>query len=139
MMISSDCTSEYIFTRDISYSFVFCRLFSNEGIDGFNALKNELAQWVKHQGSAIVVNPEKDSTMVNELLEFKQKIDEIMKKCFENNRVLGDAVHDAFKYFINIRKNRPAELIAKHVDQMMRSGNKGSVANSWNFQEIRFF
>ena len=81
---------------------------------------------MKHQGSAIVVNPEKDSTMVNELLEFKQKIDEIMKKCFENNRILGDAVHDAFKYFINIRKNRPAELIAKHVDQMMRSGNKGN-------------
>lgn len=100
------------------------KLFSNEGIDGFNALKNELTQWVKHQGSAIVVNPEKDSTMVNELLEFKHKIDEITKKCFENNRVLGDAVHDAFKYFINIRKNRPAELIAKHVDQMMRAGNK---------------
>ena len=139
MMISSDCTSEYIFTGDISYSFVFFRLFSNEGIDGFNALKNELAQWVKHQGSAIVVNPEKDSTMVNELLEFKQKIDEIMKKCFENNRVLGDAVHDAFKYFINIRKNRPAELIAKHVDQMMRSGNKGTVGNFENFQEIKFF
>lgn len=100
------------------------KLFTNEGTSGYNALKNELAQWVKHQGSAIVVNPEKDSTMVSELLEFKLKIDRVMKKCFENNRVLGDAVHDAFKYFINIRKNRPAELIAKHVDKMMRSGNK---------------
>ena len=138
-MISSDCTSECIlYLQDILH-WVFFRLFSNEGIDGFNALKNELAQWVKHQGSAIVVNPEKDSTMVNELLEFKQKIDEIMKKCFENNRVLGDAVHDAFKYFINIRKNRPAELIAKHVDQMMRSGNKGTVENLVNFHKIKYF
>jgi len=138
-MISSDCTSECIlYLQDILH-WVFLRLFSNEGIDGFNALKNELAQWVKHQGSAIVVNPEKDSTMVNELLEFKQKIDEIMKKCFENNRVLGDAVHDAFKYFINIRKNRPAELIAKHVDQMMRSGNKGTVENLVNFHKIKYF
>jgi len=134
-MISSDCTSECIlYLQDILH-WVFFRLFSNEGIDGFNALKNELAQWVKHQGSAIVVNPEKDSTMVNELLDFKQKIDEIMKKCFENNRVLGDAVHDAFKYFINIRKNRPAELIAKHVDQMMRSGNKGTVETPVNFHK----
>ena len=133
MMISNDCTSEYICGISDTVSaifFMFCRLFSNEGIDGFNALKNELAQWVKHQGSAIVVNPEKDSTMVAELLEFKQKIDEIMKKCFENNRILGDAVHDAFKYFINIRKNRPAELIAKHVDQMMRSGNKGILVDT---------
>ena len=71
---------------------------------------------MKHQGSAIVVNPEKDSTMVNELLEFKQKIDEIMKKCFENNRVLGDAVHDAFKYFINIRKNI---LAARHPKKVL--------------------
>ena len=135
-MISSDCTSEFILCLQDTLHWVFFRLFSNEGIDGFNALKNELAQWVKHQGSAIVVNPEKDSTMVNELLEFKQKIDEIMKKCFENNRVLGDAVHDAFKYFINIRKNRPAELIAKHVDQMMRSGNKGTVEKLANFHKI---
>ena len=130
MMISNDCTSEYICGICDIFDLMLCRLFSNEGIDGFNALKNELAQWVKHQGSAIVVNPEKDSTMVAELLEFKQKIDEIMKKCFENNRILGDAVHDAFKYFINIRKNSPAELIAKHVDQMMRSGNKGILVDT---------
>ena len=129
-MISNGCTSEYICGICDIFDLMLCRLFSNEGIDGFNALKNELAQWVKHQGSAIVVNPEKDSTMVAELLEFKQKIDEIMKKCFENNRILGDAVHDAFKYFINIRKNRPAELIAKHVDQMMRSGNKGILVDT---------
>ena len=103
--------------------FIF-RLFGNE-VNGYQALKEELSVWIKHHGSAIVLTPEKDSTMVTELLEFKEKIDQIMKKCFDNNRVLTDAVQDAFKHFINIRKNRPAELIAKYVDQMMRSGNKG--------------
>ena len=94
-------------------------------MNGYQALKDELSVWIKHHGSAIVLTPEKDSTMVTELLEFKEKIDNIMKNCFENNRILTDAVQDAFKHFINIRKNRPAELIAKYVDQMMRSGNKG--------------
>jgi len=102
------------------------RLYKLFGIDpeGYTTLKNELGQWIKHQGSAIVVNSEKDSTMVLELLEFKLKIDKVMKWCFESNREITDSVHDAFKHFINIRKNRPAELIAKYVDYLMKSGNK---------------
>jgi len=83
--------------------------------------------YVRTQGSAIVVNPEKDSTMVTELLEFKTRLDVVLFDCFENNRALIDTVQDAFKYFINVRKNRPAELIAKYVDHLMKSGNKGNI------------
>ena len=64
--------------------------------------------------------------MVAELLEFKLKLDAVLFDCFENNRSLTDTVQDAFKYFINVRKNRPAELIAKYVDHLMKSGNKGN-------------
>lgn len=35
------------------------------------------------------------------------------------------ASRDAFESFINLRQNKPAELIAKHVDSLLRSGNKG--------------
>ena len=64
--------------------------------------------------------------MVSELLIFKSFVDAILFTCFENNRALIDTVQDAFKYFINVRKNRPAELIAKYVDHIMKSGNKGN-------------
>ena len=33
----------------------------------------------------IVVNPEKDKTMVQELLDFKDKLDLIMTECFKSN------------------------------------------------------
>ena len=73
--------------------------------------------------------------MVLELLEFKLKIDKVMKWCFESNREITDSVHDAFKHFINIRKNRPAELIAKYVDYLMKSGNKGKPNQSDHISE----
>ena len=103
---------------------IIYRLFGRE-VEGYNVLRESLNNHVRTQGSAIVINPEKDSTMVAELLQFKGKLDSVLSKCFENNRNLIDTVHDAFKIFINLRKNRPAELIAKYVDHLMKSGNKG--------------
>ena len=102
------------------------RLFGRE-VDGYLVLRDALNSYVRTQGSAIVINPEKDSTMVAELLQFKGKLDSVLATCFENNRSLIDTVHDAFKTFINLRKNRPAELIAKYVDHLMKSGNKGMI------------
>ena len=32
-----------------------------------------------------MINPEKDKTMVQELLEFKEKLDRILEECFKNN------------------------------------------------------
>ncbi|XP_065840712.1 cullin-4A-like isoform X2 [Oscarella lobularis] len=82
------------------------------------------ASLIKRWGSAIVVNPEKDKTMVQELLDFKNKLDEILRVSFQQNEKFSNALRDSFEVFINKRLNKPAELIAKYVDGKMRSGNK---------------
>lgn len=33
-------------------------------------------------------------------------------------------LQEAFEYFINVRQNRPAELIAKYIDSKLKPGNK---------------
>merc|ERR1712038_518815 len=45
-------------------------------------LKGKMCDYVKKRGRVIVVNPEKDKTMVRELLDFKEKLDAIMEHCF---------------------------------------------------------
>eukprot|EP00118_Oscarella_pearsei_P010944 m.69926 g.69926 ORF g.69926 m.69926 type:complete len:105 (+) comp35648_c0_seq7:1268-1582(+) len=62
--------------------------------------------------------------MVQELLDFKHKLDEILRIAFQQNEKFVNSLRDSFEVFINKRLNKPAELIAKYVDGKMRSGNK---------------
>ena len=62
--------------------------------------------------------------MVQELLDFKDKLDLIMTDCFNSNSQFIVAMKESFETFINVRQNKPAELIAKFVDTKLRAGNK---------------
>lgn len=62
-------------------------------------------------GRTIVVDPEKDKTMVQELLDFKDKMDNIVNTCFQKNEKFSNSLKEAFEQFINLRANKPAELI----------------------------
>merc|ERR1712001_469148 len=91
---------------------------------GHAELKGKMCDYVKNRGRVIVVNPEKDKTMVQELLDFKEKLDAIMEHCFGGNEQFIVSMKEAFESFINVRQNKPAELIAKFVDSKLRAGNK---------------
>uniref|UniRef100_A0A674MKF4 Cullin-4B n=1 Tax=Takifugu rubripes TaxID=31033 RepID=A0A674MKF4_TAKRU len=91
---------------------------------GVQVLLQHWIEYIKAFGSTIVINPEKDKTMVQELLDFKDKVDCIIDICFMKNEKFVNAMKEAFETFINKRPNKPAELIAKHVDSKLRAGNK---------------
>lgn len=78
-------------------------------------------------GSALVNDEPRDSTMVQSLLDYKQKIDAILADSFDHNPQFANSMREAFESFINSRQNKPAELIAKFVDSKLRSGNKVSL------------
>ena len=52
--------------------------------------------------------------MVQELLDFKDKMDFIVSNCFQKNEKFSNSLKEAFEYFINQRANKPAELIGKY-------------------------
>lgn len=62
-------------------------------------------------GTAIVSDSERDKTMVQELLELKIKVDQIITEAFENNEKLHSVVRESFESVVNKRQNKPAELI----------------------------
>lgn len=79
----------------------------------------------------IVKDPSKDDQMVDRLLEFKSFTDTVLNEAFvdpstnQTNQDFAYALIDAFAKGFKIRRNKPAELIAKHVDRLMRHGQRG--------------
>lgn len=74
-----------------------------------NAFGNLFSQQKK--GRTIVIDPEKDKSMVQDLLDFKDKLDNIVRTCFEHNDKYVNSLREAFEFFVNQRSNKPAELI----------------------------
>jgi len=96
--------------------------------DGLKLLRQEFAAYIKKTGRLIVINPcndvDKDKEMVQELLDFKDKVDNVISECFMKNEKFVNSMKESFESFINLRQNKPAELIAKYVDSKLRAGNK---------------
>lgn len=99
--------------------------------DGVPLIRKGFGEYIKKSGMAIVNDTERDKTMVQELLEFKEKVDQIISHSFQNQEKFYDVVRDSFETVINQRKNKPAELVAKYVDTQLRSGNK-----EWTDEEL---
>lgn len=49
--------------------------------------------------------------MVQDLLDFKDKLDNIVRNCFDHNDKYLNSLREAFEFFVNQRSNKPAELI----------------------------
>ncbi|XP_018322699.1 cullin-4B isoform X2 [Agrilus planipennis] len=92
--------------------------------NGHTELCTAFNLYIKKRGRTIVIDPEKDKTMVQELLDFKDAMDNIVATCFNKNEKFSNSLKEAFENFINQRTNKPAELIAKFVDSKLRAGNK---------------
>lgn len=92
--------------------------------DGHQELCVQFNSYIKEKGRVIVTNPEKDRTMVQDLLNFKDALDQIINDCFGKSEKFTTSMKEAFEYFINQRANKPAELIAKFVDSKLKAGNK---------------
>lgn len=92
--------------------------------NGLGELCSALNAYIKKRGRTIVIDPEKDKTMVQELLDFKDAMDNVVNTCFHRNERFGNSLKEAFENFVNQRTNKPAELIAKFVDSKLRAGNK---------------
>lgn len=92
--------------------------------NGTTELCGNFNGFIKKKGRTIVIDPEKDKSMVQDLLDFKDKMDIIVRTCFDHNEKFLNSLREAFEFFINQRANKPAELIAKYVDMKLRAGNK---------------
>ncbi|KAJ6980608.1 LOW QUALITY PROTEIN: hypothetical protein NC653_028419 [Populus alba x Populus x berolinensis] len=95
-------------------------------VNALESLRQALSMYIRRTGQGIVMDEEKDKDMVSSLLEFKASLDSIWEESFSKNEGFCITIKDAFEHLINLRQNRPAELIAKFLDEKLRAGNKGT-------------
>ncbi|KAJ9563547.1 hypothetical protein OSB04_008707 [Centaurea solstitialis] len=117
-------------------------------VNALESLRQALSSYIRQTGKSIVTDEEKDKDMVFSLLEFKASLDAIWEDSFSKNEafVIQSKKHSSIlsisaRYsnfhmishsFCHIMEakcdhlNRPAELIAKFLDEKLRAGNKGT-------------
>lgn len=105
----------------------------------FTVFKNAFSQHIKTQSTQIVADPAKDATMVASILDFKHQLDEAIRVLYDfdprteteigkvvkeekRKLALENEVREGLKYGVETRQEKPAELIAKHLDTVMRKG-----------------
>ena len=92
---------------------------------GLDKLRVAFGSAVRARGVAVVKDEENDRDMVTKLLELKRRADEVAEESFGGDEAFNAVVKESFESFVNQRQNRPAELIAKHIDVKLRGAGKG--------------
>lgn len=97
-------------------------------------LKGPWEQYIREEGSRIVNDTEKGDDMVIRLLEFRRSMDTMIRDAFGGDEVFTYSLREAFTVFINDKKisaswgtgtSKVGEMIAKHIDMLLRNGIKG--------------
>ena len=83
---------------------------------------------VQRIGAATVLDEAKDGEMITSLLKLKLRMDTALESAFSANASFANALKEGFEGFINQRANRPAELLAKYMDAVLRGGSKSAAA-----------
>lgn len=95
-------------------------------VGALESIRNALCKYVRKAGVEMVSNEDRDKDLVSDLLAFKELLDSVLDSSFFASEELSHAIKDSFETFINVRQNKPAELIAKFVDLQLRGGGKGT-------------
>lgn len=89
-------------------------------------MKTAWSDYIKKKGCELIQDESKDQTMIEELLEFKEKLGDILKNALESNKEFEYSLKDSFESFINTREIAPSELLAKYIHNQLRQGSKSS-------------
>lgn len=96
-------------------------------------LKEPFEDYIHHAGSIIVNDTGKGDEMVIRLLEFRRRLDTLIRDAFAGDEAFTHGLREAFSQFINDKKiatswgtgtSKVGEMIAKHIDMLLRGGLK---------------
>ncbi len=93
-------------------------------VEETDRLRLAWASYIKRAGLAIMAERDNDKSMIESLLGFKNAMDGLLLKSFEQEDLFSKVMRDSFASFMNSRGDVPAEMMAKFLDAVLRSGNK---------------
>ncbi|KAG1439261.1 hypothetical protein G6F56_012346 [Rhizopus delemar] len=95
-----------------------------EGNENIALLRTFFGEYIKSHGVALIENPKNDINMINNLIEFKEDLDTVLRVCFHDDEHFAYVLKESFEYFVNTRKNKPAEMISKFLDARLKATSK---------------
>ena len=99
-------------------------------VNSLDILKKNFAEYIKvfspltyqkETGESFIMDPSQDHQMVKMVISLKLQMDTIVSKSFDGAVSFSNTVKESFESFINKRANKPAEMIAKHIDGLLRT------------------
>ena len=84
----------------------------------------------------MVLHQDRDEEMIPPLLQFKHHLDTILTTSFSSNDLFSQSLRESFEFFINRRRDKPAEYIAKYLDNLLRKGDKGLTTDATLEEEM---
>ncbi|KAI9451539.1 Cullin-4B [Russula earlei] len=108
-----------------------------ERVGGVRTLVNAFKSFVTAKVADIVRDVAGDEEMVERLLSFKSNASlahSFTAPSSSFSKDLEYALHDAFSDGFKERRNKPAEMVARHIDKLMRKGQGSASDESFNEQ-----
>lgn len=96
-------------------------------------------------GRGIIEDEGRENEMVQRLLELKDSLDTFVRVPFKGDDTLAYALRESFGTFLNARtkdrsemvNSKPAEMIAKYVDALLRGGARGASTGTPGDEDAR--
>ena len=110
---------ENAFTPDLTNLTLLYRLSSHYK-EGHSKVAKSFGEYVREKRTKIVEKAPKD--MIQLLLDFKDQMDEVVSKSFEDSQLFKNTLKEQCERFINSSGGeKPAQLIAAFIDTKMKS------------------
>ena len=93
-------------------------------VSKLDALLSGFAAYIRNIGEGIVLDVNREKTLVDDLLELHDRLNVVLAMSFSNNPSFRFSLKSSFEHVINKRHNKPAELLVKYADKKLR-GEKG--------------
>jgi cullin-4 len=91
-------------------------------IQQLEPMKKSWSAYIKSAGVACVQDESRDKNMIEDLIALQEKFGSVLLKAFCNHDGFKAALKSSGEHFINVRPNKPAELLARFIDKKMRGG-----------------
>ncbi|KAK3391859.1 Cullin family-domain-containing protein [Sordaria brevicollis] len=130
-LLDSGSVAKLLDANDLESMRALYQLLKLSGIQ--KRLKGPWEQYIRKTGAAIVSDTARGDEMIIRMLQLRRALDLMIRDAFSRDEDFTYGLRDAFGFFINDKKvssswntgtSKVGEMIAKHIDMLLRGGLK---------------
>lgn len=130
-LLDSGSVAKLLDANDLGSMRALYELLKLSGIQ--KRLKGPWEQYIRKTGAAIVSDTARGDEMIIRILQLRRALDLMIRDAFGRDEDFTHGLRDAFGFFVNDKKvssswntgtSKVGEMIAKHIDMLLRGGLK---------------